>query len=128
MCSLYYTERTFGMPIMCYGLQEYLYCHRNNQKEVEYSCAISLLLGIICHICSDAWRFIMQCSNSLCFFPMAEKISFELHSLRDRIGENRSNYFCCPYFCAGSSSGESFVRPNGLESLEIQWWTLTQLL
>lgn len=88
---------------------------------VEYSWAISLLLGIICHICLDAWHFIMHCSNSLCFCPMAEKMSFELHSLRDRIGENRSNYFCCPYFCAGSSSGESFVRPSGLESLEIQW-------
>lgn len=30
-------------------------------------------------------------------------MSFELHSLKDRIGENRGNYFCCPYFCAGSS-------------------------
>lgn len=70
---------------------------------VEYNCAISLLLGIICHICLDAWCFIMQCNNNLCLCPKAEKLSFELHSLKQRIGENRSNYFCSPYFCAGSS-------------------------
>lgn len=52
---------------------------------------------------------------------MAEKMSFELHPLKDRIEENRSNYFCCPYFCAGSFSGESFVSPSVLGSLERQW-------
>lgn len=46
-----------------------------------------------------------------------KKMSFELHSLKDRIGENRGNSFVVLIFVlVPHSSGESFVRPSVLES------------
>lgn len=65
----------------------------------------------------------MQGSNNLCFCPMAEKKCL-LNYIHYKMGLGKIEviiFVVLIFVLLPHSSGESFVRPNVLESLEIQW-------